>query len=389
MKEVRIGLIGAGWMGKAHASAYKNVPLVFGVEPAVPALEMIADLNGAWAEAGARDLGFRRWTDNWRDVVNDRNVDVIDITTPNNVHAEIAIAALEAGKPVYCEKPLALTAGETARMVEAAKVSRQTTLVGFNYLKNPAQGYARDLIRSGEIGDIIQFRGSFDQDFMTDPDVPFSWRHERAIAGAGALGDMASHSMSLSQFLVGDVVEVCGMAETYIKQRAVAGGGSGHTAQAGSGEMRDVENDDISQFIFRYENGGIGYITSSRLGTGRKLGLDYEIQGTKGALTFTQERMNELRLYRHAEPRAERGYKTIFIGPDHPGYAGFHPIPGIGLGYNDQKIIEAHDLIVAIATGQPAEPDFAFGHRVAVLQDAVLRSIAERRWVRVDEVGGT
>ena len=148
--------------------------------------------------------------------------------------------------------------------------------------------------------------------------------------------------------------------------------------------MRAVENDDISQFVFRYENGAIGYISSSRVGTGRKLGLDYEIQGTKGALAFTQERMNELRLYRHTEPRAERGYKTIYIGPDHPGYAGFHPIPGIGLGYNDQKIIEARDLVVAIARGEAAEPDFAFGHRVALVQDAVLRSIEERRWVQVE-----
>ncbi len=383
MKEVHIGLIGAGWMGKAHASAYKNVPLVFGTEPAVPVLEVIADVVAAWAEAGARDLGFGRWTEDWRRVVDDPEVDAVDITTPNNVHAEIAIAALEAGKPVYCEKPMALTAADSARMVKAAETSGLTTMVGFNYLKNPAQGFARELIRSGEIGEVIQFRGAFDQDFMTDATVPFSWRHDRAIAGAGALGDMATHTLSLSQFLVGDIVEVCGMAETIIKRRPVAGGGSGHTAQAGGGEMRVVQNDDISQFVFRYKNGGIGYITSSRVGTGRKLGLDYEIQGTKGALTFTQERMNELRLYRHTDPRAERGYKTIYIGPDHPGYAGFHPIPGIGLGYNDQKIIEARDLVVAVASGKAAEPDFAFGHRVALVQDAVLRSIEERRWVEV------
>ncbi len=373
-------------MGKAHASAYKNVPLVFGTEPAVPVLEIIADVNGAWAQAGAENLGFSRWTDDWRKVVTDGDVDVVDITAPNNVHAEMAIAALEAGKPVYCEKPLALNAAESMRMVEAAQRSGLTTLVGYNYLKNPAQGFARELVRSGELGEIIQFRGAFDQDVMTDPGVPFSWRHDRAIAGAGTLGDTATHVLSLSQFLVGNIVEVCGMAETVIKDRPVATGGSGHTARAGSSEMRAVENDDISQFLFRYAAGGIGYITSSRVGTGRKLGLDYEIQGTKGALTYTQERMNELRLYRHTEPRAERGYKTIYIGPDHPGYAAFHPIPGMGLGYNDQKIIEARDLIVAVANNAPAEPDFVFGHRIALAQDAVIRSIQERRWVQLAEI---
>ena len=387
MREIRIGLIGAGWMGKAHSVAYRNVAAVFGTEPAVPKLEVVADLNPEWAKAAAENLGFARWTADWREVVQDPKVDAVDITAPNHVHAEVALAALAAGKPVYCEKPLANTAAETGPMAEAAKAAGVVTLVGFNYLKNPAHPYARELIRSGELGEITLFRGTFDQDLQADPDFPFTWRHERKIAGTGTLGDMASHTQAFAQYLVGDTVEVCGLLETFIRERPVAASGTGQSSRAGAGApVRPVENDDVTQYLMRFANGAIGTIGSSRVGTGRKLGLDYEIQGTKGALRFTQERMNELQLYRHTDPAAERGYKCVYIGPDHPGYAAFHPIPGIGLGYNDQKIIEARELIAAVAEGRPAEPDFAFGHAVTRVLDAVQRSAEERRWVKLDEI---
>ncbi|MFQ5971809.1 MAG: Gfo/Idh/MocA family protein [Alphaproteobacteria bacterium] len=387
MTEVRIGLIGAGWMGKAHATAYRNVPMVFGNDPATPVLELVADLNPDWAQGLADSFGFKRWTGEWREVVEDSDVDVIDIVTPNNVHAEMAIAAVQAGKHVYCEKPMAPTAADSGRMLAAAEAAGAITLVGYNYLKNPAQGFARQLIEEGEIGDVVLFRGTFDQDFMADPQVPFNWRLERAVAGSGALGDMASHTLSLAQWLVGDVAEVCGMAGTFIAERRVPSGGSGHTVSAqADAPMRAVENDDVAQFLLRFASGAMGTIEASRIGTGRRLWLSYEIQGTRGALFFTQERMNELQLYRLDDPSAERGYKTIYIGPDHPGYAAFHPIAGIGLGYNDQKIIEAREIVAAVAEGRPAHPDFGFGHKVSVTLEAVEKSIAARRWVRLDEV---
>jgi predicted dehydrogenase len=387
VREVRIGLIGAGWMGKAHAVAYRNVPMVFGPEPAVPVLEMVVDVNPAWAEAAAHNLGFARWSADWREVVADPKVDAVDITAPNHVHHDIAIAALAAGKPVYCEKPLANTSAETRAMAVAAAAAGVPTLVGFNYLKNPAHPYARELIRAGELGAITLFRGTFDQDLQSDPGFPFTWRHERAVAGSGALGDMGSHTLAFAQYLIGDLAEVCGICETYIRARPLAGSGSGQTARAAAGaERRDVENDDVAQFLIRFESGAIGTIGTSRIGTGRKMGLAYEIQGIEGALFFTQERMNELKLYRHGDPAAERGYKTIYLAPEHPNYGAFHPIAGNALGYNDQKIIEARELICAIAEGRPAEPDFAFGHQITQAIDAVQKSITERRWVRIDEV---
>jgi predicted dehydrogenase len=374
-------------MGRAHAAAFRSVAMVFGQEPAVPVLEAVADVNETSARSLAEAFAFKRWTNNWKELLNDASVDVVDITTPNDLHPEIAIAAAKAGKHIYCEKPLANSAADARRMTEAAEAAGVLTLVGFNYLKNPAQGFARELVETGEIGTINLFRGTFDQDFMSDPSVPFSWRQDKSIAGSGALGDMASHTLSFSQYLVGDIEEVCGMTGTFINERTVAASGSGHGAKASANApRRAVENDDICQFLVRYRSGAMGCIEASRIGTGRKLWLTYEIQGSNGALFYTQERMNELQLYRHTERSAERGYKTIFIGPDHPNYAAFFPIAGIGLGYNDQKIVEAHDLMTAIASGQKAFPNFRFGLEITRVVDAVLLSVAERRWVRLNEI---
>jgi predicted dehydrogenase len=386
LKDIWIGLIGTGGMGKAHATAFKNVPLVFGNEPGKPMLEIVADIEAKALEKWAAEFGFARWTTNWQEIVADPRVDLVDITTPNALHAEMAIAAAQAGKHIYCEKPLATTSADAARIVAAVEKSKVISIVGFNYLKNPAQAFAQQLIISGELGEITLFRGTFDQDFLANPDIPFSWRLDRTLAGTGALGDLGSHSIAFAQFLVGNIVEVCGLNATRIKERVVPAGGSGYatTAQSG-GEKRAVENEDIMEFLIRFDNGAIGTIGTSRIGTGRKLGLTYEIQGTKGSLFYTQERMNEIKLYRQTDPDREKGYKTVYIGPEHPGYKAFFGLAGIGLGYNDQKIIEAHDIVTAIALNQPTQPDVRFAYQVNKVIDAVDVSCQEHRWVRVSE----
>ena len=386
MKDIRIGLIGTGGMGKAHAMAFKNVPLVFGNEPGRPVLEIVADVDARALEKWASDFGFARWTTNWRDVIDDLRVDVVDITTPNALHAEMAIAAAQAGKHIYCEKPLATTSADAARIVAAVQKCGVTSIVGFNYLKNPAQAFAKQLIESGELGEITLFRGVFDQDFLANPEVPFSWRLDRAQAGTGALGDLGSHAIAFAQFLVGDMAEVCGLRATRILERAIPAGGSGYaaTAQSNAGK-RAVENEDITEFLVHFENGAIGTIGTSRIGMGRKLALGYEIQGTKGSLFYNQERMNEIQLYRDSDPEREKGYKTIYIGPEHPGYKAFFGLAGIGLGYNDQKIIEAHELIAAVAAGQPVQPDVRFAYQVNKVIDAVDLSCQEHRWVHLSE----
>jgi len=386
LKDIRIGLIGTGGMGKAHATAFKNVPLVFGNQPGRPILEIVADVDAEALEEWAGAFGFARWTTNWREIVEDPSVDIVDITTPNVLHAEMAVAAAQAGKHIYCEKPLATSSAEAARIVAAVEKTGVITIVGFNYLKNPAQAFAKQLIESGELGEITLFRGTFDQDFLANPAVPFSWRLDRRQAGTGALGDLGSHAIAFAQYLVGDIAEVCGLNATRIKERVVPSAGSGYAAKAHrDAEKRTVENEDIMEFLIHFENGAIGTIGTSRIGMGRKLGLGYEIQGTKGSLFYNQERMNEIQLYRDSDPDREKGYKTIYIGPEHPGYQAFFGLAGIGLGYNDQKIIEAHDLLTAVASNQKTQPDVRFAYKVNKVIDAVDLSCQEHRWVPLSE----
>jgi predicted dehydrogenase len=377
MAIIKVGLIGAGWMGRAHAAAFENATRIFGDEPATLQIVSVADVS----EAAARDFAMRfrvpHWSKQWRELVADPEIDVIDITTPNDAHPEIAIAALAAGKHVYCEKPMANTAADAKAMRDAAVMAGVRTLVGFNYLCSPIQAYAKELIMSGALGKIFHFRGTFDNDYMVDPAFPFTWRTDAKAAGrAGALGDMTTHVISLAHYLVGEVTEVCAARQTLHPVRKTA-----------AGVERLVENDDLAHLICRFAGGASGYLEASRVGTGRKLYLSYEIQGTEGALLFDQERMNELNLYRRSDPPAERGYKRILAAPEHPDYAAFFGLQGNPLGYNDLKIIEARRLIEAVGAGKPWVADFEFGYRVDRVVEAALISSIENRWVKAEEVG--
>ena len=387
MTELRVGLIGTGYMGRGHTAAFVGMPGIFGHQPARPVLEMIADVSEDLASSAATELGFRRWTADWRALVADTAVDVVAITTPNNLHRDIGVAAARAGKHVYCEKPLAMNAAEAREMAEVAEAAGVTTLVGFNYLKNPLQAYARDLIASGELGEIIHYRGRFDQDYLGDPEFPHTWRCDKSVAGSGIVADGASHAIAMVHFLVGDIVEVCGRTRIVYGERPVLSGGLGLRGSAAKDAKREtVDTEDTAQFMFTLAGGASGSIEVSRVATGRKWALEYEIHGTKGALQFFGEQRNQLRLYRASDPEAEQGFKSILTGPSHPPYDRFQPVAGAGLGYADLKLIEVRELIESIAEGRPAVPDFRFGWKVCQVADAVLRSSAERRWVAVDEI---
>jgi len=376
MSVIKIGLIGAGWMGRAHASAFENATRIFGTAPATLQITAVADAVESTVREFAERFAVRRATTDWRSVVSDPDIAVIDITTPNDSHPEIALAAIKAGKHVYCEKPMANTSAEARAMFEAARAAGVVTLVGFNYLCNPLQAFARELVASGELGEIFHFRGTFDNDYMVDPNYPFTWRTDARYGGrAGALGDMASHVVSLAHYLVGNVTEVCATRQTLHPQRRDI-----------SGIERRVENDDLSQFLCRFESGACGYIEASRIGTGRKCYLSYELQGTKGALCFDQERMNELDFYRHTDIPVERGYKRILSAPGHGDYAAFFGNPGNALGYNDLKIIEARRLIEAVSEGRHWVADFAFGYGVNRVVEAALVSSDQARWVTAKEI---
>ena len=387
MTTLRIGLIGTGFMGKGHSIAYKKVPMVFNPPPAQPVLAVVADVTAELAQTAARDFGFEDWTVGWENVVADESVDIVDITAPNNLHKEIALAAARAGKHIYCEKPLALTAPDAKEMVEAANKAGVKTFVGFNFLKNPAALLAKEIIESGQLGQIYHFRGYFHEDILADPNQPFTWRFDRSIGGSGALGDLGAHVIEMARFLVGDFERVCGLTKTFISERPLARGAYGYGSQAAtSGSKRTVENEDVVHFLIEFSNGATGSIESSRIASGRKVYFAYEVNGSQGSLHFVHERMNELNVYLSSDPSGQQGFKNILIGPEHPYYESFWPVAGMGLGFEDTKIIEVYQLLDGVVNDKPLYPDFYAGWKVCQIIDAVLRSADERRWIDVAEM---
>ncbi len=374
MQRLSIGLIGGGFMGRAHTLAFRGAAAVFSLSRE-PHFEIVADATDKLAQATAASLGFARGTGDWRSLVAEPAVDLVDITTPNVLHKPMALAAIAAGKHVYCEKPLAPTAEEAKAMVDAAEAAGVKTFVGFNYLKNPMAALARDIVQSGEIGEVVNFRGIHAEDYMADPATPFSWRLDPA-SGSGALGDLGSHLISMARFLVGDIVSVCGQLETVVKERPV---------RAGEPETRTIDQDDQARALVRFANGAGGVIEASWVAAGRKMQLAYEITGSRGAIAFTQERMNELKLYAPSQPPGRDGFKTITAGPDHPPYGDFCPAPGHQLGFNDMKTIEVRDLVEALAGERDAWPDFREAWRVQKVIDAVMASAAEQQWIEIAE----
>lgn len=374
MQRLSIGLIGGGFMGRAHALAFRAAAAVFSL-PRAPHFEVVADATDELAQATAASLGFTRSTGDWQSLTADPAVDLVDITTPNVLHKPMALAAIKAGKHVYCEKPLAPNADDAKAMVDAAEAAGVKTFVGFNYLKNPMAALARDIVQSGEIGEVVSFRGIHAEDYMADPTTPFSWRLDPE-SGPGALGDLGSHLISMARFLVGDVTSVCGQLETVVKERP---------AGMGRSETRDIRQDDQARALVRFANGAGGVLEASWVATGRKMQLAYEITGSRGALAFTQERMNELKLFTTGQPSGREGFKTIAAGPEHPPYADFCPAPGHQLGFNDMKTIEARDIVQALAGECDAWPDFREAWQVQQVIDAIMTSAAEQQWIEVAE----
>lgn len=357
-----IGLIGTGFMGKTHALAWRNVKAVMGDLPTLR-LEMLCDDPLPRAAAFADQFGFARATEDWQAVCRDPAVDIVSITTPNQLHHPMAMLALRHGKHVWCEKPMALTLAQAEEMAEAAKAAGTVTMVGYNYIKNPAFTHAQRLIADGAIGRPVQFRGWVDEDYQADPDLAWSWRAKLADAGLGALGDIGSHLVSMAHGVMGPIASLIADMQTIHETRPLADG-SGRAA---------VENEDAASVVLRFANGAQGSMVISRSAWGRKSRLGFEVHGTRGMIVFDQERMNELQLYQNAGPVAEQGFKTILTGPAHAPYAAFCPAPGHQLGFNDLKVIECAALLQAIAGGVQAHPSFD-----AALQiERVIHAIAD------------
>jgi predicted dehydrogenase len=372
MKAYRVGLIGSGYIGRAHSIALQEVGAVF-PDVATPVCELLADRDAASAERSAVAMGFRRSTGDWRALVADADVDIVDICSPNYLHKDMALAAIAAGKHVWCEKPLALDAAEAEEVADAAARAGVVHLVGFNYSLNPLIRLAQSMIADGAIGAPMGFSGRYFEDYMADPAVPHSWRCVRRLAGAGALADLGSHLIDMAETLLGPIGSVFATLETVHAKRRVPA----------TGEMRTVENEDTARALVRFARGIGGSFEISRVATGFKCGLAFSVFGSAGSLSFDQERMNELRHYSSADPAGRRGFRTILAGPEHPDYAHFCPAPGHGLGINDLKVIEARNLLRAIADGTPARPGFETGLRVQRVMDAMERSHAQGAWTAV------
>ena len=373
--DIGFGVIGAGYMGKAYAIALNSVSTTFEL-PVRAKLEMIATTDAAGAAKSAAAFGFARSTGDWRQLVADPDVNVVAVCSPTYRHKEMALTAIAAGKHVLCEKPLSLSAKDANAMAAAAEQAGVKTLVGFNYMKNPASQLAKEMIEAGEIGKVVHFRGTHNEDYLMDPSLPMSWRLKAQYASrAGALGDLASHIVNLAHYLCGPIAETIGDSQTVHVHRPDEGG-----------RLEAVENDDQTNFLVRFGSGALGSFEASRIAAGRKIGLTYEVIGTKGALFFDQERLSELRFYSAADPANRRGYRTLLIGPEHPDYGAFCIGAGHGFGYNDMIVVEMKDMILGVAAGKPLWPTFRDAVHTACVVDAVLRSQDERRWVKVSKI---
>lgn len=369
-KTVGIGLIGAGFMGRCHANAFAAVSGLFDV-PAVPVKRLLADHSEEAATASARALGFERGTADWAELVKDDAVDIVAITAPNVLHEPMALAAIAAGKTVYCEKPLSTTATSALLMTEAAEAAGVVTSVGFNFLRNPMIKLAQAMIAAGDIGAVTGFRGRHAENYMANPDVPHSFRTDPQ--GGGALADIGSHIISLARYLLGPIVEVSADCQTVIADRPV---------RSGSSERRAVQVDDMTHALIRFDSGVAGSLEANWAATGRTMDLSFEVTGSMGAIAFSQERMNELLVYGGSGGRS--GYRRIEAGPAHAPYGNFCPAPGHHLGFNDLKIIEVAELLAAHCGAGHCYPDFREALEVQRTVEAMQASSRERSWVSLD-----
>ncbi|MGV1873429.1 Gfo/Idh/MocA family protein [Agrobacterium rosae] len=382
-KTLNIGLIGSGFMGQAHSDAYRRAGMLYRDLPAVPRLCLLADATDELAADAAARFGFERSTGDWRKLVEDPEIDVVDITSPNSMHHEMAMAAIAAGKHVYCEKPLSVTLEEAEEMAAAARSKGVKTMVAFNNIKTPAAMLAKQLIDKGDIGTPMRFRGWFDQGFFSDPELPFSWRCTRKDAGSGALGDLGSHVISVAQYLMGDFENVIAQTQTFFPTRPVPQGGSGYGAKAGSEAPRAVvENEDQIQTLVRFANGAGGTIEASRVAAGKVFGICWEVSGTEGTILMDGERFNELKISRFNDPKPDRGFKTIYAGSQVSQFSAFFgfDFAGGGLGYFDVKVIEVRDLIEGIVNDDDCFPNFEFGLANERIIDAMELSLETKTW---------
>ncbi|HEV3410735.1 MAG TPA: Gfo/Idh/MocA family oxidoreductase [Chthoniobacterales bacterium] len=369
-----VGLVGYNFMGKAHSNAWRQAPRFFDL-PAEVRMKTICGRNAAAVRKAAKQLGWENAATDWREVIRDPEIDIIDISTPNDTHAEIAIAAAEAGKAILCEKPLARDVAECEAMLRAVRNARVVHMVCHNYRRIPAIALAKQMIDGGELGErIYHYRARYAQDWIADPKFPLVWRLQAKVAGSGAHGDINAHIIDLARYLVGEFREVSAVMETFVKERPIT---------PGARKTGRVTVDDAVSTIGRLRNGALVSLEATRFAPGRKNSITLEINGSGGSLFFDFEEMNRLRFYNARDPEARRGFRDILVTePAHPFLEQWWP-PGHLLGYEHTFVHTIADFVGAVVAGKSVQPTFEDGWRNQQVLDAIAQSAHECRFVSV------
>ncbi|MBL8692747.1 MAG: Gfo/Idh/MocA family oxidoreductase [Planctomycetes bacterium] len=383
MPGFRVALLGTQFMGRVHSHAFRTVASFFPVDP--PEMAVLCGQDAQRTAAQAAKFGWEEASTDWREVIARKDIDLVDVCTPGDSHAEIAIAALKAGKHVICEKPLANTVAQAKQMAAAAKKAGTVTLTAYNYRRAPAVAHAKRMIERGDLGRIYHFRARYLQDWILDPNFPLVWRLRKEVAGSGPHGDLNAHITDMARYLVGEIAEVCGMTKTFIRKRPLPAG-EGELGRRGSKKgaaMGEVTVEDASLFLARFENGALGSFEATRFAAGRKNHHTWEINGEKGTLCWDLERLNELQWYSTEDAPTERGFRTILCTEAGHPYAGAWWPAGHMLGYEHTFTHEILDVVTAIAKGTKAQPDFEDGLRTQQVLEAAMRSAETKKWISV------
>lgn len=379
---LNIGLIGYQFMGKAHSNAYRQANRFFDL-PAEIRMHTICGRNEAAVSKAAATMGWDNYETDWRKVIANPEIDVIDVSTPGNTHAEIAIAAAKAGKAVWCEKPIGNTLAEAKAMLDAVLEAKVAHAVFHNYRKAPAVALAKKMISEGKLGTLYHFRGVYLQDWIADPNFPLVWRLQKEVAGSGTHGDINAHIIDLARHLVGELDEVCGLLHTFIKQRPIAGEIDANLGAKATTQMGEVTVDDAAMFLAKFKNGALGTFEASRFAVGRKNKNSFEINGSKGSIVFNLEKMNELEYYNNDDPADLHGFRLIQATEgDHP-YAGHYWPVGHIIGYEHTFVNLVADAVTNMVNGTPISPDMVDGYENQRVLDAVERSHESRTWVKL------
>ena len=379
-------MVGYRFMGKAHSNAWRQASHFFPLKAAVE-LHTICGRDPAAVEDARKQLGWQYASTDWKAVVNSPEIDIIDINTPNDSHAEIAIAAAKAGKHILCEKPLALTVAQCQEMLDAVKKAKVVHMVCHNYRRIPAIALAKKMIDEGTLGEIFHYRARYAQDWIVDPKFPLVWRLQKGVSGSGTHGDINAHIIDLGRYLVGEFKEVCGHMHTFIKERPLMDEGGKGQGLGGKGtqKMGKVTVDDAAMFIGRFQNGALANLEATRFALGRKNHIELEINGSKGSLYFDLEDLNRLKFFDNTQPPDRQGFRDILVtqgGGTHP-YVGSWWPPGHIIGYEHTFVHTVADFVNAVVDRKPVQPTFEDGLKNERVLEAVEESAKTRQWVKV------